>query len=133
LLTGSSQSSQGRRALPSEELSAQAETPTRQTADVSFDFGDQKSHRTITSTYLRYRGATFKAILDETGGAGMGFDLLRLVLAILILLTHCSWPWLVVTDHALLEITGNALNNPVTRLAWWLGSAGVRVELGRSA
>jgi peptidoglycan/LPS O-acetylase OafA/YrhL len=33
--------------------------------------------------------------------------------------------WLVVTDHALLEISRNAPNNPVTHLAWWLGSAGV--------
>jgi peptidoglycan/LPS O-acetylase OafA/YrhL len=40
---------------------------------------------------LRYRGATFKAILDENGGAGRGFDVLRLALAILILFTHCSW------------------------------------------
>ncbi len=50
-----------------------------------------ESYRSLTRTYLRYRGATFKAILDEKGGAGMGFDLLRLVLAFLILLTHCSW------------------------------------------
>jgi peptidoglycan/LPS O-acetylase OafA/YrhL len=54
-------------------------------------FADEKSHSAVTRTYLRYRGATFKAILDENGGAGMGFDLLRLVLAILILLSHCSW------------------------------------------
>lgn len=33
--------------------------------------------------------------------------------------------WLVVTDHALLEISGNAPDNPVTHLAWWLGGAGV--------
>jgi len=45
----------------------------------------------LIRTYLRYRGATFKAILDESGGAGMGFDLLRLTLAVLILWTHCSW------------------------------------------
>jgi hypothetical protein len=68
--------------------SAQAETPNRQTADVSFHFADEKSHRTVTRTYLRYRGATFQAVLDENGGAGMGFDLLRLVL---ILWSHCSW------------------------------------------
>jgi peptidoglycan/LPS O-acetylase OafA/YrhL len=83
-------------ASPSESLSAQAETRIRQvaqvqTAQVSFDFVDEKGHRTLTRTYLRYRGATFQAILDESGGAGMGFDLLRLVLAILILLSHCSW------------------------------------------
>ena len=88
---GSSLPSLSGAAWPSEERSAQAETPIRQTADVSFRFADEKSHRTVTRTYLRYRGATFKAILDENGGAGMGFDLLRLVLAILILLTHCSW------------------------------------------
>jgi exopolysaccharide production protein ExoZ len=35
--------------------------------------------------------------------------------------------WLVVTDHALLEISGNAPNNPLTQLAWWLGGAGVHV------
>jgi peptidoglycan/LPS O-acetylase OafA/YrhL len=78
-------------ALPSEELSAQAETSIRHTASVSARFACDKSHRTVTRTYLRYRGATFKAILDDNGGAGMGFDLLRLVLAILILLAHCSW------------------------------------------
>ena len=35
--------------------------------------------------------------------------------------------WLVVTDHALLELSRNAPNNPVTHLAWSLGSAGVIV------
>jgi len=50
-----------------------------------------ESLRTTIRTYLRYRGATFQTILDDNGGAGMGFDLLRLALAILILLTHCSW------------------------------------------
>jgi exopolysaccharide production protein ExoZ len=35
--------------------------------------------------------------------------------------------WLVVTDHALLEISGNAPDNPITHLAWWLGGAGVYV------
>jgi peptidoglycan/LPS O-acetylase OafA/YrhL len=50
-----------------------------------------KSHHTVMRTYLRYRGATFKKILDENGGAGMGFDVLRLALATLILLVHSSW------------------------------------------
>jgi peptidoglycan/LPS O-acetylase OafA/YrhL len=45
----------------------------------------------LIQTYLRYRGSTFKQILDENGGAGRGFDVLRLALAILILLTHTSW------------------------------------------
>ena len=45
----------------------------------------------MTGTYLRYRGATFETILDDNGGAGKGFDVLRLALAVLILLTHCSW------------------------------------------
>jgi exopolysaccharide production protein ExoZ len=35
--------------------------------------------------------------------------------------------WLVVADHALLEISNNEPNNPVTHLAWWLGNAGVYV------
>jgi peptidoglycan/LPS O-acetylase OafA/YrhL len=78
-------------ALPSDELSTQAETPIGQTAQVSSHFTDEKSRLTVTRTYLRYRGATFKAILDENGGAGRGFDLLRLVLAIFILLSHLSW------------------------------------------
>ena len=50
-----------------------------------------ENHSSLIRTYLKYRGATFKTILDENGGAGKGFDLLRLILAILILLTHCSW------------------------------------------
>jgi peptidoglycan/LPS O-acetylase OafA/YrhL len=50
-----------------------------------------KSHQTMVRTYLRYRGATFKTILEENGGAGMGFDVLRLALATLILLVHSSW------------------------------------------
>ena len=33
--------------------------------------------------------------------------------------------WLVVTDHALLELSSNAPNSPVTHLAWSLGGAGV--------
>jgi peptidoglycan/LPS O-acetylase OafA/YrhL len=45
----------------------------------------------MIKTYLRYRGATFQTILDDNGGAGKGFDVLRLALAILILLVHCSW------------------------------------------
>jgi peptidoglycan/LPS O-acetylase OafA/YrhL len=91
LLTGSSQPSLDGAASPSEDLSPLAEASVPRTAHVAFDIADKKSHRTLTSTYLRYRGATFKAILDETGGAGMGFDLLRLVLATLILLSHTSW------------------------------------------
>jgi peptidoglycan/LPS O-acetylase OafA/YrhL len=35
--------------------------------------------------------------------------------------------WLVITDHALLEITQNQSRNSVTHLAWALGSAGVYV------
>ncbi|HEY6434616.1 MAG TPA: acyltransferase [Acetobacteraceae bacterium] len=35
--------------------------------------------------------------------------------------------WLVVTDHALLELSHNAPNSPITHLAWSLGSAGVYV------
>jgi peptidoglycan/LPS O-acetylase OafA/YrhL len=58
---------------------------------VSSRFTDDKSHHTVLRRYLRYRGATFKTILDDNGGAGMGFDLLRLALATLILLVHSSW------------------------------------------
>ena len=54
-------------------------------------WSDEKSHQTMMRTYLNYRGATFKTILDDNGGAGLGFDLLRLALAILILLVHSSW------------------------------------------
>lgn len=68
-----------------------AETPIRPTARVSSHFTRDTSLRTVIATYLRYRGATFQKILDDNGGAGRGFDVLRLVLAILILLTHCSW------------------------------------------
>ena len=68
-----------------------AETSIQQDDGLSPNFTEDKSHRTIIRTYLRYRGATFQTILDDNGGAGMGFDVLRLVLAILILLTHCSW------------------------------------------
>jgi peptidoglycan/LPS O-acetylase OafA/YrhL len=50
-----------------------------------------EADRSFTRTYLRYRGATFKSILDENGGAGLGFDILRLALATLILLVHSSW------------------------------------------
>jgi peptidoglycan/LPS O-acetylase OafA/YrhL len=78
-------------ALPSEELSAQTEASNRQTASLSAQFTSDKRNRTVARTYLRYRGATFKAILDDNRGAGMGFDLLRLALSILILLTHSSW------------------------------------------
>ena len=53
--------------------------------------GCSERHYSFTKTYLRYRGATFKAILDENGGAGLGFDVLRLALATLILLVHSSW------------------------------------------
>jgi len=52
---------------------------------------DKKNHHTVMRAYLNYRGATFKKILDDNGGAGLGFDVLRLALAILILLVHSSW------------------------------------------
>ena len=58
---------------------------------VSSRFTDVKSHHTVMRSYLRYHGATFKTILDDNGGAGMGFDVLRLALATLILLVHSSW------------------------------------------
>jgi exopolysaccharide production protein ExoZ len=35
--------------------------------------------------------------------------------------------WMVVADHALLELTGNAAQNWITRVAWALGSSGVSV------
>jgi exopolysaccharide production protein ExoZ len=35
--------------------------------------------------------------------------------------------WMVVMDHALLELTGNAGENWITRVAWALGSSGVSV------
>src|SRR5271168_4060937 len=35
--------------------------------------------------------------------------------------------WLVVTDHALLELSRNAPDSPVTQLAWSLGSSGVHI------
>jgi peptidoglycan/LPS O-acetylase OafA/YrhL len=54
-------------------------------------FTEDKSHLSVMGNYLKYQGATFKAILDDNGGAGMGFDVLRLALAILILLVHSSW------------------------------------------
>lgn len=44
----------------------------------------------MVRTYLRYRGKTFQSILDECRGAGKGFDILRLGLAICILLSHSS-------------------------------------------
>jgi peptidoglycan/LPS O-acetylase OafA/YrhL len=50
-----------------------------------------ESNHSFARTYLRYRGATFKTILDENGGAGLGFDVLRLALATLILIVHSSW------------------------------------------
>ncbi|HEY6434617.1 MAG TPA: acyltransferase [Acetobacteraceae bacterium] len=78
-------------ALPSEELAAPAETSIRQTVGRSARLARDNSSLTVTRRYLKYRGATFKAILDDNGGAGMGFDLLRLALSILILLVHCSW------------------------------------------
>jgi peptidoglycan/LPS O-acetylase OafA/YrhL len=66
-------------------------TLIRQTASVAPHLVEDKRYRAAIRTYLRYRGSTFAAILDENGGAGKGFDALRLALAILILLTHCSW------------------------------------------
>jgi peptidoglycan/LPS O-acetylase OafA/YrhL len=57
----------------------------------SSHFAREKSGTTMVTTYLSYRGKTFQAILDDSGGAGRGFDLLRLALSVLILLTHCSW------------------------------------------
>jgi exopolysaccharide production protein ExoZ len=33
--------------------------------------------------------------------------------------------WLVITDHAILELSHNALSDPATHLAWTLGSVGV--------
>jgi peptidoglycan/LPS O-acetylase OafA/YrhL len=72
-------------------LTSNSETSIRQTASVSTHFADDPRRRTVLQTYLRYRGATFQTILDDNGGAGRGFDVLRLALAILILLTHCSW------------------------------------------
>jgi exopolysaccharide production protein ExoZ len=35
--------------------------------------------------------------------------------------------WMVVMDHALLELTGNAAQNSITQVAWALGSSGVSV------
>lgn len=35
--------------------------------------------------------------------------------------------WMVVMDHALLELTGNAAQNWITRVAWALGSSGVSI------
>jgi peptidoglycan/LPS O-acetylase OafA/YrhL len=35
--------------------------------------------------------------------------------------------WLVIIDHAMLELTHNQPENPVTRIAWMLGGAGVSV------
>ena len=52
---------------------------------------DKKNHQTVMRAYLNYRGATLETILDDNGGAGLGFDVLRLSLAILILLVHSSW------------------------------------------
>jgi peptidoglycan/LPS O-acetylase OafA/YrhL len=72
-------------------LTSNPETSILKTTGVSSDFTHEKSHRTMMRTYLRYRGATFQTILDDCGGAGRGFDILRLALAILILLSHTSW------------------------------------------
>lgn len=41
--------------------------------------------------------------------------------------TRAIAAWLVVTDHALLDITHNDPQNPLTLVAWRLGSAGVAV------
>ena len=35
--------------------------------------------------------------------------------------------WLVISDHALLEVTRNEPQNPVTHVAWVFGSSGVYV------
>jgi peptidoglycan/LPS O-acetylase OafA/YrhL len=68
-----------------------ARSAAREIDGVSSRFPNVKSHHTVMRRYLRYQGATFKTILDENGGAGMGFDILRLALATLILLVHSSW------------------------------------------
>ncbi len=72
-------------------IASNSEASIRPAAGISSRYTNDKSRRTVVQTYLRYRGATFKTILDDNGGAGLGFDLLRLALATLILLTHCSW------------------------------------------
>jgi peptidoglycan/LPS O-acetylase OafA/YrhL len=41
-------------------------------------------------SYRHYRGRSIGDILDETGGVGFGFDLLRLLLATAIVLSHVS-------------------------------------------
>ena len=68
-----------------------AETAAVQTKSASLPVAHGKSDQSIIETYMRYRGATFQQILDECGGAGRGFDVLRLALSVLILLSHCSW------------------------------------------
>jgi peptidoglycan/LPS O-acetylase OafA/YrhL len=72
-------------------LTSNSETSILPAAGVSSILARDKSHHTVMRTYRRYRGATFKTILDDNGGAGMGFDILRLALATLIVLSHCSW------------------------------------------
>ena len=85
----------------------------RQTASVSSHLIDNKSSPTVITTYWRYRGATFQTILDDNGGAGQGFDVLRLALAILILLSHCSW--IVGTSGVMTSILNYIFHiNPVT-------------------
>jgi peptidoglycan/LPS O-acetylase OafA/YrhL len=72
-------------------LTSHTEPLIQRTTGISPPFNVTKSHRSMVRTYLKYRGTTFQTILDDNGGAGMGFDVLRLALATLILLTHCSW------------------------------------------
>jgi peptidoglycan/LPS O-acetylase OafA/YrhL len=72
-------------------LTSNPETSIPKTTSEASHFTRDESQRTMIGTYLRYRGATFQEILDDSGGAGKGFDILRLALSILILVTHCSW------------------------------------------
>jgi len=73
------------------EVGAMKPSALRDIGGVSSRLTKDKSDLGVIGNYLKYHGATFKTILDDNGGAGMGFDILRLALAILILLVHSSW------------------------------------------
>jgi exopolysaccharide production protein ExoZ len=54
--------------------------------------------------------------ISKSGGALFSLQALRAIAA-----------WMVVIDHALLELTGNAPENRMTQAAWALGNAGVSI------
>lgn len=72
-------------------LTSTPEAAVSQDNSIPSHFSREPNRPTMMATYLRYRGATFETILDDNRGAGRGFDILRLALATLILMSYCSW------------------------------------------